>query len=134
MSRVNGTTGTVVWATTGLGEGIVEWSLDLKVELPDSTGMDSAGWKNRIEGLKDWSAVTKLHYDTDGEADFNGSGVGAVCYPGHGGTLVLTTDTGGGAITYTGAGIVESVRPIVNVAGTVDFEVSFQGNGVMTPS
>ena len=50
---------------------IANWSLDMSADDIDITSFDSEGWRERIQGIKEWSGSFEGNFkpdDTDGQA------------------------------------------------------------------
>lgn len=50
---------------------ITNWSLDMSADDIDTTSFDSEGWRERIQGIKEWSGSFEGNFkpdDTDGQA------------------------------------------------------------------
>ena len=126
MARIAGYSGVVTFDTHPYA-GVTEWTLDIEDDMPDATGMDSAGWKEYIPGLKGWNATVALKYDDDDEAYFES---GDDMNVGKEAVLILLTATG--ELSYTGTAIVKRVTPTVRVDGEVEFTIQLTGTGALT--
>jgi predicted secreted protein len=98
------------------------WELSPSSDILDITSFGD-DWKNKIAGLKDWSAKVSGQFDfsdTNGQlalwtAFLNGSTV----------SLVLSPD---GTQTFTGTAFVKAVSPKAGVADVVSVDIDLDGN------
>lgn len=133
MAAVNGTLillkddGTAFAATTSA-------TLNIEMDLPDSSTKDSAGWAEHIQGQKSWSV------DLDGIADFEATT----------GTVDILVDylinrtqasiefepqTGAfttSGVSYTGTASLSSVSLVAANEDTATLSGSFTGDGALT--
>ena len=118
MARISGKAGSV---DTGSGAiaGIKTWTIDYKIAALDDTGFDSSGVKMFIPGLSEWNGT------------FDGFKDGAPIALGSVATLTLKESQTAGQVA-TGACIITSWKPKVDVAGVVTYVYDFQGTGTLT--
>lgn len=60
---IAGKGGSAKWGATAIG-AINEWKLDIDVDMLDVTTMDSNGWKEYLDGLKEWSGSVNVKFNT----------------------------------------------------------------------
>ena len=107
---------------------IANWSLDMSADDIDITSFDSAGWRERMQGIKEWSGSFEGNFkpeDTTGQAALinawlNGQKV----------TLELQVNE---AVKFSGDALVT-----LNIETPVDdkasFSCDFQGTGPLAPT
>jgi predicted secreted protein len=69
MAVLNGTKMRVIVNGVAIG-GTKSFTLDIKKNNPDASSKDSAGYKNRISGQKDWTVSFDGLYDPAGVYNF----------------------------------------------------------------
>jgi len=109
-------------AVTGIGT----YTIDAKGETADVSGFDSAGAKEFIAGLTDWTM------GFDGAVD--AASTGLITGAGHlqvGATYVVKPYIDA-AKFYTGSAICTSVAVKTAVGGAITWSAQFQGTGVLT--
>lgn len=122
MARIHGKLGSVAFSSYSGGVGITNWSIDYKAAADDATGMDSAGVKEFLAGLTEWSGSFSGEYDsTQGKLA-------------PGGAAASATFTGGSGTTiaYTGNIIVTSFKIDSAIDSVIKFSCDFQGTGGLT--
>lgn len=107
---------------------IANWSLDMSADDIDITSFDSGGWKENMQGLKEWSGSFEGNFepdDTQGQAALinawlNGQKV----------TLELQVNE---AVKFSGDAL---VTPSIEtpVDDKANFSCDFQGTGALTPN
>ncbi len=117
MARQSGKSGSVTF-DSGTTLGVTKWDMDQKCDAVDTTGMDSAGAKEFIPGLTEFSGTFEGNWD----------GTGAPPMAGAVAAMILDT----GASTYDFAtAIITSLKPTVDSKGVVTFSCAFQGSGAL---
>ena len=107
---------------------IANWSLDMSADDIDITSFDSAGWRERMQGIKEWSGSFEGNFapeDTQGQAALinawlNGQKV----------TLELQVNQ---AVKFSGDAL---VTPSIEtpVDDKASFSCDFQGTGPLAPT
>ena len=107
---------------------IANWSLDMSADDIDITSFDSEGWRERMQGIKEWSGSFEGNFkpdDTDGQAALinawlNGEKV----------TLELQVNS---TVKFSGDAL---VTPSIEtpVDDKASFSCDFSGTGPLTPS
>lgn len=112
-------------------------TLNIEMDLPDSSNKQSSGWATHIQGQKSWSI------DIDGVADFvsstgnieklgnyiiNRSAVDVEFVPNS------TGPTAGTYVKYAGEASLASVSVVAGNEDTATLSGSFTGNGALTAS
>jgi len=107
---------------------IANWSLDMSADDIDITSFDSAGWRERIQGIKEWSGSFEGNFkpdDTDGQAALINAWLA-----GQKVTLELQVNS---TVKFSGDALVT-----LNIETPVDdkanFGCDFQGTGALTPT
>lgn len=107
---------------------IANWSLDLSADDIDTTSFDSEGWRERIQGIKEWSGSFEGNLkpdDTDGQAALIGAWLA-----GEKVTLELqVSDT----VKFSGQALV-TLSIEVPVDDKASFSCEFSGSGALTPT
>ncbi len=113
--------------TTKVAE-IANWSLDMSADDIDVTSFDSEGWRERIQGIKEWSGSFEGNFDPTDSAGqaalinawLNGQPV----------TLELQVNS---SVKFSGdAFVTPSIETPVD--DKVSFSCDFQGTGELTPT
>lgn len=124
---IEGYGGGVYLDSTKVAE-IANWSLDMSADDIDVTSFDSEGWRERIQGIKEWSGSFEGNFDpTDStgqaaliNAWLNGQSV----------TLELQVNS---SVKFSGdAFVTPSIETPVD--DKVSFSCDFQGTGELTPT
>jgi len=118
---LSGKTGsaTATGGTGGVGTEITSWNCTLESDLLESTSFDSVGWKEFIQGLSGCSGSL--------------TAVATAPVVGPIDALVLQVASSAGAYTLSGAAILSTVGPTVEVDGLVEFSSDFTFTGAVTP-
>jgi len=139
MARLAGKGGIIKVDNDGGGAaaailGATGWSLNIAAETPEGTGLDSGGDKAFLAGLSNWDGTADGHWeatetDTVGAPPLLAVGTrievelwGRVYAAG---PPELNT-------SYKGDALVSGFNPKVDVAGGVDWTLSFQGTETLT--
>lgn len=127
MALHSGKTGTVTW-NSGTVSHVTSWQCTETVNSSAWGSSNTAGYKHRVAGTKDWSGTFAAKYDSS-IAPVVGEGTRA-----EGATpvsLVLTLATNE---TLTGNAMIESVALDVNVdtGDVIGYTCTFGGNGPLT--
>lgn len=104
-----------------------QWSLDLKADNIETTNFDSDGWKEYIQGLKEWSGSFEGSFhptDTNGQQALINAWV-----DGEGVDLALYIDA---TKKITGAAYIETISIEAPVDDKQSFKVDFVGSGGLT--
>ena len=124
---VTGTGGAVRIGTDKVAE-IANWSLDLGADDIDITSFDSQGWRERMQGIKEWSGSFEGNFDptdTTGQAALINAWIS-----GDSVTLELQVNS---SIKFSGdAFVTPSIETPVD--DKVSFSCDFSGTGELTPS
>ena len=107
---------------------IANWSLDMSADDIDITSFDSDGWRERMQGIKEWSGSFEGNFepdDTQGQAALidawlNGQKV----------TLELQVNS---TIKFSGDALV-TLNIETPVDDKVSFSCDFQGTGALAPT
>ena len=107
---------------------IANWSLDMSADDIDVTSFDSEGWRERIQGIKEWSGSFEGNFepdDTTGQAALINAWL-----TGQKVTLELQVNS---TVKFSGNALVT-----LNIETPVDdkasFSCDFQGTGPLTPT
>ena len=107
---------------------IANWSLDMSADDIDITSFDSSGWRERIQGIKEWSGSFEGNFkpdDTTGQAALINAWL-----TGQPVTLELQVNS---TVKFSGNALVT-----LNIETPVDdkanFSCDFQGTGALTPT
>jgi len=107
---------------------IANWSLDMSADDIDITSFDSSGWRERIQGIKEWSGSFEGNFkpdDTTGQAALINAWL-----TGQPVTLELQVNS---TVKFSGHALVT-----LNIETPVDdkanFSCDFQGTGALTPT
>jgi len=107
---------------------IANWSLDMSADDIDITSFDSEGWRERIQGIKEWSGSFEGNFkpdDTTGQAALINAWL-----TGQPVTLELQVNS---TVRFSGNALVT-----LNIEAPVDDKVSFscdfQGTGALIPT
>ncbi len=125
--RYSGKAGSVTIGGTAINVAIEKWDLDMKCDAIDTTGMDSAGVKEFIPGLSEWSA------SCDGmvTGSITGLAVGTVISQ-----FVFASSAQTGAPKFTpsttspaGSLIITGLKVTADMKDAVKVSLAFQGSG-----
>jgi len=107
---------------------IANWSLDMSADDIDITSFDSEGWRERIQGIKEWSGSFEGNFKPD-DAD----GQAALINAWLNGQKVILDLQVNSAVKFSGDALVT-----LNIETPVDdkanFSCDFQGTGALTPT
>ncbi|HHV98602.1 MAG TPA: hypothetical protein GXX36_03355 [Clostridiaceae bacterium] len=107
---------------------IANWSLDLSADDIDITSFDSNGWRERIQGIKEWSGSFEGNFDP---TDTTGQGELIDAWlSGDAVTLELNVNS---TVKFSGDAFV-TLSIETPVDDKVNFSCDFQGTGALTPS
>lgn len=121
MAAISGKNGSVMIGTHEVAE-IKSWSLDIGGEELDITDFSSAGYKEFIRGLTEWSGSFEGNLDM---TDTNGQyALDAKILDGSSVTLKLYTN---GTNYYTGTAFITGESPSVAVDGLAEVSFNFRG-------
>ncbi len=109
-------------------------TVEYKKEVPDSTGMGSGGFRQRISGLKDWTMSLNF------QQDFAAGSVDAAIYAGFmsdtNPTVTVKPKSSAVSATnpsYSGSCVVPNYTPLSGKVGDVSMmQVSLEGSGILT--
>ena len=107
---------------------IANWSLDMSADDIDITSFDSAGWRERMQGIKEWSGSFEGNFkpdDTAGQAALINAWL-----TGQKVTLELQVNS---TVKFSGGAL---VTPSIEtpVDDKASFSCDFQGTGPLTPT
>lgn len=107
--------------------GIENWSLDMAADDIDVTSFDSQGWRERIQGLKEWSGAFEGRFEPGDE-----EGQTALINAWLNGQPVKLELQVTSTIKFTGQAF---INPSIEtpVDDKVTFSCEFQGTGPLTP-
>lgn len=122
---LTGKDGSVMLGANRVAE-MKSWSLDLGADDIDVSNFDSAGWKEFLSGLKEWSGSFEGNFAPD-----DTTGQRALLTAWLNGEALTATFKVSEAITFTGKIL---VKPSIEtpVDGEVTFSVDAQGTGPLT--
>ena len=107
---------------------IANWSLDMSADDIDITSFDSEGWRERIQGIKEWSGSFEGNFepdDTDGQGELIDAWLS-----GEPVTLELQVNS---TVKFSGDALVT-----LNIETPVDDKANlscdFQGTGALAPT
>lgn len=124
VSEDAGATYTIIGKATSAG-------LSVSMDTRDTSNKDSAGWRDLLEGQKNWSLTCDglVCYNISGKEDASG-------LFGHLSSRTLLTIKFGSATTdekiYSGSAYVTSISQDAGVEDNVTWSCSFEGSGVLT--
>ena len=131
MAVVNGLSGKVTFAGTGIDSNVKEWSISFAGAELDTTAMNGTGqWDTYIAGRRSWSGSWTALWDSesaegltpDGSAATGGIGdTAAEC------VFRFVDDTTDGLIT--GDIIITGIDTTVNIDGANEVSYTFRGTG-----
>ena len=107
---------------------IANWSLDMSADDIDVTSFDSEGWRERIQGIKEWSGSFEGNFepdDTTGQAALINAWL-----TGQKVTLELQVNS---TVKFSGNALV-TLNIETPVDDKVSFSCDFQGTGALTPT
>lgn len=124
---ITGVGGGVYVGSTKVAE-IANWSLDMEADDIDTTNFDSNGWKELMQGLKEWSGSFEGNFkpdDTNGQAALINAWLS-----GNSVTLDLRVNT---AVKFAGSAF---IKPSIETPNDdkVSFSCDYQGTGALTPT
>jgi len=129
MAKINGT---LYCAYSGTDKVLhnVNTSLNVNVDLPDVTNKESAGWKEHINGVRDWSI------DFDGLYDEAGTGITpddilTAIIARSADTTVYFKPTSGSTKGWTGTGTFKMIKLDAPAEGGLKYSSGIQGNGAL---
>lgn len=122
---IAGTGGSVSTGANKIAE-IANWSLDLGADDIDITSFDSAGWKEYLAGLKEWSGSLEGNFKPD---DTNGQK--AILAAWLAGTALDFSFKVNDTVTFSGSAL---VKPSIEVPhdDKASFSCDIQGTGALT--
>jgi predicted secreted protein len=121
MAKVNGTSVVVKWNAAIIG-GSTSATLNINVDLPDTTTKDSGGWAEHLHGLRDYSIdVDALHDPTN--PVFDDTLAAAIIARA---TVTVIFEGAAGSI-YTGKGSISSLSKTADMEQPVSYSVSITG-------
>jgi len=104
------------------------WKLDINEDTLDTTNFGSAGWKEFIAGLKEWSGSVEGTWNVATDA----TGQKALQDALLGGTTVSVELNLDGTHKYTGTAFVKKIGVGVPVGDKVTFSAELTGTGALT--
>lgn len=107
---------------------IGNWSLDMSADDIDITSFDSQGWRERMQGIKEWSGAFEGNFDptdTTGQAELINAWLSGEAV-----TLELQVNA---SVKFSGDAL---VTPSIEapVDDKVSFSCDFQGTGPLAPT
>ncbi len=107
---------------------IANWSLDMSADDIDITSFDSEGWRERMQGIKEWSGSLEGNFDptdTDGQGELIDAWLSGEAV-----TLELNVNS---TVKFSGDAFVNlSIETPVD--DKASFSCDFSGTGPLTPS
>lgn len=125
MTALAGIGGAFKVGTNTVAE-VDKWSLDIAAELLETQSFGDT-WKEKIAGLKEWSASGEGRWDMTDTA-----GQKALQDAILGGTTVAVRFYVDADTYYSGNAFVKQVSPGAELNGTVDVSFSLEGTGALT--
>ena len=125
---LTGKDGGVYIGTNKVAE-LSNWSLDLGADTPETTNFDSAGWKQFIAGLKEWSGSAEGNWkmgDTSGQKAIQDAWLNGVAL-----NLEFRLNA---TNKYVGSALVTSIGVETPVDDKISISIEFQGTGALTPT
>jgi len=107
---------------------IANWSLDMSADDIDITSFDSSGWRERIQGIKEWSGSFEGNFkpdDTTGQAALIDAWL-----TGQKVTLELQVSS---TVKFSGDALI-TLSIETPVDDKANFSCDFSGTGALTPS
>jgi predicted secreted protein len=123
MARVAGKSGSATINSVTYN-GVTSWEIDYKGAAIDTTGMDSAGVKEFVGGLTEWSGSLDLNWDVS-----QAPPAPASIFP-----AVFLTGGSGSYDSWAGNVLVTSVKSSVPLDGVCKLAIAFQGTGALSIS
>lgn len=124
MARLSGKGGSV--SIGGSVLGVKSWDIDAKGDAVDVTGFDSAGEKEFISGLTEWSGTAECFLDAGGYLASTALGTSV--------SVSLASSSTAPKVTCSGTAIVTGWKVSVPVEGAVTLSIAFQGSKTLTCS
>ncbi len=117
-----------VGATPTVVAELEDWNLDINADLIDVTNLDSNGWKQFLQGLKEWAgkatANYMVHSDTNGQKALQDALLN--------GTTVQLEFNLNGTNKYTGTAYVKKVGVASQLKDKIKVDFEFTGSGALT--
>ena len=107
---------------------IANWSLDMSADDIDITSFDSEGWRERMQGIKEWTGSFEGNFkpdDTDGQAALINAWL-----TGQKVTLELQVNS---TVKFSGDALI-TLSIETPVDDKASFSCDFSGTGALTPS
>ncbi len=121
---IAGKGGSAKWGTTSIG-AIAEWKLDIDVDMLDVTTMDSNGWKEFLDGLKEWSGNVNVKFDT---TDAGQTAMRTAVLGGVSAAIELSLDA---THKFSGTSYLKKASTGAKVSDAEEFDFEFQGTGAL---
>jgi hypothetical protein len=129
MAKINGT---LYCAFSGSDKILYNTSttLNVNVDLPDVTNKESAGWKEHINGVRDWSIDFDGLYDESGEG-ITADEILAAIIARSADITAYFKPTSGDTEGWTGTGTYKGIKIDAPAEGGLKSSGSIQGNGAL---
>ncbi len=119
-------------ATIKVGTAVItemeNWKLDIGGNTLETTNFGSAGWKQFIQGLKEWSGSCEGNWNVAGDT----SGQKALQDALLNGTTVSVEFNLNGTNKYTGTAYVTKISTDAPVGDKIKVSIDLQGTGALT--
>lgn len=129
MAKLNGT-GLLVYVGSNAIAGTRSFTLNLSQDTPDATTKDSEGWKEVIEGLREWSVDFDGLFDATATEGFE-ERMDAIIDRDGSVTLKMSTEESGDTY-WTGSAVMSNMTLDAPMEDVVSFSGTFVGNGALS--
>lgn len=127
MAFYSGVGGKVTFDTTSdVDFDVIEWSIDQRSRLAETTSSSDSGWASYIGGVKEASITFSCVWNDSKIPETSGPGLGVA------GTLKAYM--GGSTKFYSASFVIEQMSPRVNTRnGEVTINITAKATGAVTP-
>lgn len=132
MAAISGRLGSLVVNdgsanTVGL---CTEWTLDINTDTEEITAFGSAGWKERMYMMSEWSGSATVKWDAAdaGQSSIHKKGFGMISGTIGSVTISLYVDA---AKHYEGVAFIKSMSIKTPANGIVEADIQFEGSGAL---
>ena len=124
MAAFHGKGGSVTYGG-GTQAAVISWTLNVTVDLAESSAMDTANdFKSYLGGFKDWTATVEVNLDTTGPLAGTTVALSAL---GVAASLVLLD----GNSTYTGSAILADFTVVDESQDVCKLSLNYQGTAIL---
>ena len=130
MAKINGTLNAVLSGTDKLLHS-TSATLNVNVNLADTSTKDDGGWSTHINGARDWSISVDGLYDTTGSGITPNSILAAIIARTADTVIKFTTDDPTNSTGWTGNGTFSDVTITGAAEEAITFSATITGNGAL---